>query len=133
MIEQGIVALVQGDPTVSGIASTGGFAANLPKDHPLPSWTHKGVTEKPSYTFKGPVNVRPRRLQIDCYGYVFADCILLADAIDAVLSGFSGTLTDPDSTFVQGCFRTNQIDFELDTASRTFRRMIEYELWFEKN
>ena len=133
MIEQGIVALVQGDPVVSGIAPIGGFAVQLPKDQVLPSWTHIAVTEKPNYTFKGPVTLRPRRLQIDCYGYVFADCILLGNAIDAVLSGFSGTLSDPDSTFVQGCFRTNQIDFPLDATSRTFRRMLEYELWFEKN
>ena len=36
---------------------------------------------------------------------------------------------DPDSTVIQGCFRSNLIDF-FDEASRTYRRMLEYELWF---
>ncbi len=133
MIEQGLVALVQGDPIVRGIAPVGGFMVQLPKDQSLPSWSHTAITDKPSYVFAGEVSLRSRRVQIDCYGYIAADCILLGNAIDAVLSGFSGILSDPESTVVQGCFRINQIDFPLDTVSRTFRRMLEYELWFEKN
>jgi len=131
MIEQGIVLLVQADTSVAAIAAAGGFFAQLPKDQALPSWTYRLVADKSSYTFVGPVAVGSRRLQIDCYGYAAADCILLGNAIDAVLSGFKGTLNDPDATIVQGCFRTNGMDF-FDEVSRTFRRMLEYDLWFQK-
>ena len=130
MIEQGLVLLLGSDPTVTSIAAVGGFFAQLPKDQALPSWSYLGVSDKAHYTFAGLVLTSSRRLQIDCYGYTAADVILLAGAIDRILSGFKGTLTDPDETVVQGAFRTQQIDF-YDEASRTFRRMLEYEVWFE--
>jgi hypothetical protein len=49
-----------------------------------------------------------------------------------VLNGFSGVLPDPDSTFVSSCFTSDEMDF-FDEASRTYRRMIEYEIFFSQN
>jgi hypothetical protein len=129
MIEQGLVALVQGDARVFSVCSAGGFFAELPKGQALPSWTYTFVSDVPLYSLDGPNPLAMRRLQIDSFGTVAADSIRLAAAIDGVLSGYAGPLSDPDHTVVQGCFRSNLIDF-FDNASRTYRRMLEYELWF---
>ena len=119
MIEQGLVQLVQGTPAVSAICAAGGFFAELPKGQRLPSWTYLTVSDPGNYILTGP-EAGMRRVQIDCYGTIAADAMRLAGAIDSLLSGFRGTLTDPDTVFVQGCFRSNLIDF-FDADGRTYR------------
>lgn len=118
--EQGFVALVN-------TAAAGGYFAQLPKDAQLPAWTYLVVSDPSDYTLQATVELSAMRMQIDCYGQTGAQAITLAKAIDAVLSGYLGTL--PDGTLVQGCFRTNRIDF-FDDAARNFRRMLEYQIWY---
>jgi hypothetical protein len=126
MIEQGLALLVQGNGAVAAIAAAGGgFMGTLPKDFTLPSWSYVIVSDPVDYELTGPVALGSTRIQIDCYGANGADAIRLAKAIDAVLNGYRGTMTDADSTFVQGCFRTNKIDF-FDDNARNYRRMLEY-------
>lgn len=135
MIEQGLVGLIQGNAGVRAIAAFGGFVSALPKDYPLPSWTHKTVSQPPSTTLTSFTGLRMRRWQIDCYGTAAsqgADTINLAKAIDTVLNGFRGTLGDLDATYVDSCFQSDLIDF-FDDAGRTYRRMLEYEIWFVQN
>lgn len=129
MIEQGLVLAVQADAGVQAISPKGGFFATLPKDYVLPTWTYQTVSDVAGYLLTQPETVGERRVQIDCYGLTAADAIRLANAIDTFLSGFRGTLPDPDATFVQGCFRDNMMDF-FDPDSRTFRRMLDYKIWF---
>lgn len=129
MIESGIVILVQANADVTAISPIGGFLGELPKGQALPSWSYTFVSDVPLYTLTGKDPLTMRRLQIDCYGNAAAEAITLAYAIDKVLSGYKGTLPDPDSTVVQGCFRSNLIDF-VDGDSRTFRRLLEYSVWF---
>lgn len=129
MIEEGIAKLVQSDPTVLALCPTGGFYSTLPKGQPLPSWSYIVVSEVTQYTLIARTDLTERRLQIDMYGMKGADVLNLARAIDNVLSGYRGTLTDPDATVVQGCFRSNELDF-FDADSRTYRRMLEYELQY---
>jgi hypothetical protein len=129
MIEQGLALLLQGTPAVAAIATSGGgFLSTLPKDFVLanaPSWTYTIVSDPTEYELTGPVSLGSTRIQIDCYGASGADAIRLAKAIDSVLIGYRGTLADPDNTRVQGCFRTNRIDFP-DYDARNYRRMLEY-------
>ena len=129
MIELGVVQLVKSSASVIAIAPVGGFFAQLPNDQSLPSWTYLGVSQTANYDLVSPTSLYMRRVQIDCYGKTAADSIVLAKAIDNVLNGYRGTLTDPDHVFVDGCFQTNLIDY-FDPDSRTFRRMLEYQLWF---
>jgi len=131
MIEEGLAKLVQGNSAVAAIAATGGYLQMLPKDLKLPSWTHQVITEETDYTFLNVVDLRRRRVQIDCYANDPDDVVALANAIDAVLSGYHGTLADADSTIVQGVFQSTAIDF-FDTASRSFRRALEYDVWFNQ-
>jgi len=70
------------------------------------------------------------RLQIDCYGNTGDQVIRLASAIDGVLQGFSGDLTDTDLTWINSCLSSDMQDFPIDPDARTFRRMLEYEIWY---
>lgn len=128
MIEQGFVQLVQGTGAVQAIAATGGFLAELPKDQALPSWSYTTVADSADYVLAGPVDLGSWNVQIDCYAATREQAVRLAAAIDSVLNGYAGTLADPDQTVVQGIFRTNKRDF-FDDARRTYRRMLEYEVW----
>ena len=125
---------MQGTAAVAAIATSGGgFLLQLPKNliDAAPSWSYQVVSNNTDYTLAGKVSLGKARIQIDCFskrGSAGEDCILLAKAIDDVLSGYRGTLTDADATVVQGIFRSNSTDF-FDDAGRTFRRMLEYEVW----
>ena len=131
MIEQGIVKLVQG--TASVIALTpqgGGFLGTLPEDvsQTNPSWTYIIVSHDPQTALNSIRGLAFLRLQIDCYAPTGDKVIKLARQIDLVLHGYRGTLTDTDSTYVDSCFQSDMQDFPLDPQSRTFRRMLEYEI-----
>lgn len=132
MIEQGLVLLVNGSTAVTEIAPAGGYLATLPKDATLPSWTYRFISDVPGLTLETTETLTRSRVQIDCYGNTAADAIRLAHAINAMLSGYTGVLSDPDATRVQGCFQSNKIDF-FDDASRTPRRLLEYQLWYVAN
>jgi hypothetical protein len=119
--EQGFVALV------NSAAGSGGYYGQLPKDAQLPNWTYLDVSNPSDYTLQGAVELSGMRMQVDCYGQTAAQAITLAKAIDRVLSGYLGTLSD--GTVVQGCFRTNRLSF-FDDNARNYRRMLEYEIWY---
>jgi hypothetical protein len=131
MIEQGVVMLIQSDAAVKAIAAQGGFLATLPSDYQLPSWTYLLVSDVTDYVLTGPSKLSSRRVQFDCYGTQPADIILLGNAIDKLLNGYRGTLPDPDATVVQGIFHLNSLDF-FDVDSRTYRRSLDYMIWFEQ-
>jgi hypothetical protein len=131
MLELGIKDLVMANAGVLAIAATGGFLLSLPKDAVLPSWTYRSISDVGKYALRGEHGFVTRRLQIDCYANPLnpGQVVTLAQAIDQVLSGYQGTLSDPDSTIVYGCFRSDLIDF-FDDAGRTYRRMLEYEIQY---
>lgn len=130
MLEQGIVQLVQNDAQVSAIATAGGgYLGTLPVSQPLPSWTYLRVAMKQNAGLQTPSGLAETRLQIDCYG-TQDGVVLLAKAINAVLNGYRGTLADSDSTYVDSCLLEDLQDFEEDPNARTYRRMIEYRIFF---
>jgi hypothetical protein len=128
MIEEGLVKLLNGNSAVIALSPVGGFPGILPKDMALPSWAYTIVSDPENYTLKGTSGLGKVTVQIDIFGSSAADCINLGKAINAVLSGYAGILSDPDSTRIDSAFRSNKIDF-FDSASRTYRRMLEYEIW----
>ena len=129
MIELGLVQSIQSDSTVAALAPVGGFFAQLPENQALPAWVYNTISESVDYLLAGPDSLVERRVQIDCYGTTAAEAIALAAAIDRLLTGWRGTLPDPDATRVAGLFRSNLIDF-FDQSARTFRRLLEYSVWF---
>ncbi len=129
MIEEGIVDLVQSNAGVQAIAATGGFLAEVEKGTTLPSWSYRIVSDDPELTLTTVGGLVRRRIEISSYGNSGADAISLAKAINTVLHGYSGTLADADHTKVDSCHRSDVMDF-FDSAARTWRRMLEFEIWF---
>lgn len=137
MIEAGIIALVNSDPTVTEILSQspdgpeGGFGFDeLSKNLPLPSWAFRFFGGQRMITLLGARGWQSRRLEIHSLGSDGDQCILLANAIDLVLNGFTGPLPDPDTVMVDYCFSVNSpIDF-FDSIARSYRRVHEYRIAF---
>jgi len=130
MIEQGLVELVQADPAVSALCPVGGFLSELPQTATLPSWVYSTISLSRTYPLTNVEQLTMRRIQIDVIAATSASAITLANAIDAVLSGYRGTLPDPDSTVVQGIFTDSMSDF-FDPTARNFRRSIDYIVWYQ--
>ena len=130
MIEQGLVMLIQsglGSPPIA----PGGWAVQLPENqvsaaNPM-AWTYRSITSDPSYVLEGQDGFTGWEVQIDCHGVTMTNAITLARAIDGILrGGFRGTLSDPDSTVVQGIFRTSAFLDGFNDVSRTWVRSLEY-------
>lgn len=135
-IEEGLVRLVQGNAAVLAICPVGGFLSEEPKDEQLPSWMYKFLGESPTYTQAvGETGfVSPAIVEIRCFASDGATVVSLSRAINAVLSGFRGTLPDSDQTVVNGCFRIEHgPDGPFDDFSATRRiptRTLYYELHY---
>jgi hypothetical protein len=130
MIEQGLELLIQsalGNPPMA----PGGFNSQLPKDFISPTnqcaWTYRSITSEPSYTLGGQDGWTSLEIQIDCHGYSAANAFTLARAIESILrGGYSGTLSDPDRTVVQGIFRTGTYIDGFSDVNRSYVRTMEY-------
>ena len=126
MIETGLVALLNADPTLTGLIAGRIYPVTLPADLALyPSLTYQNVaSSKPEFTLDGYVSGYAR-IQIDAYGPSYLACRQALAAVSAILQGYQGTLSD--GTRVVWAFRSNQIDrFEND--SRVYRAIGEYEI-----
>ncbi len=132
MLEAGIVKLVMADTAVLALCQAGGYLVSLPKEPQFPTWTYQYFSDQSPVALQGEHGFVTRRLQIDCFGASGNDAILLARAIDKVLHGYKGTLSDPDATIVFGCFRSDLQDRPFDEAARNIRRMLEYEIDFHE-
>lgn len=133
MVEQGLVLLIN-----AGIASacpglTGGFPVQLPENfitatNPY-SWTYRSILSEPLYTLQGQNPLTKWEVQIDCHGTTMLDAATVAKAVDSVLRGvWQGTMTDPDSTVVQGIYRQPGFIDGFSDISRTYVRSLEYKV-----
>ena len=140
MIEQGLVKLIQSNSGVQAVLasgtpgiSPGGYLDALPKDEPLPSWIYRVISIVPQYGLLGQPGLTFMRYQVDCFSYDRPGVVNLTKAIFSALSGYKGTLSDPDSTGVDSVFWSDEMDFDFDPNSRIFRRMIEFEINFYRS
>jgi hypothetical protein len=134
VIEQGLVKLVQTGLAASSppIVLMGGFLATLPKGQVLPSWTYQMVSAVPDRTLDNAKGgLFAGRIQIDCYGAEADDAVSLSWAIARVLNGQRGTLADADGTYLDSAFLSDTHDPEVDEASRTWRRVIEFDICYK--
>ena len=129
MIEQGVVMLVQNNPAVQAICSHGGYWLSLPKDPTFPSWCYTVISSVTERTLDHQKLLCFERWQLDVFSNDGGDCMRLACAIDDALDHYTGILPDPDSTLLQGAFRSDIIDY-FDPTIRNYRRSLEYELHF---
>ena len=136
MIEEGLVTLVNGDGAVKAmLPAPVGFLGGLPKGTALPSWTYTWASDDntPGRGLQMPSGgLTFAQVQIDCYGNTRADVVNLGRKISKALAGFRGALADAEQTVVDSIFDSNQHDPEEDAASRTWRRVLEFQVNYYK-
>ena len=131
-IEQGFVNLVSNglnNPAVNGYAVQ--LPANCITFENPQAWSYRSIISTPLYSLNGQNSFTKLEVQLDCHGYKMSDAITLARQIQNVLSGgWSGTLSDSDSTVVQGIFQLPSFTDGYSDANKTFVRSLEYLIEF---
>ena len=135
MIESGLVSLIQAGLGSPPIAL--GFAVQLPENQinaaSPKAWLYKSITSTPNYTLDGQDGWTCWHVEIQAHGNTMTDAITLARAIDGVLrGGYSGTLSDSDSTVVQGIFRLPGLVDGFSDLDHSFVRTLEYEIVYQQ-
>lgn len=77
---------------------------------------------------QGPSGLVASRVQVDCIGGSYGSAKTVARAVEARISGFSGTAF---GTEFQGCFLIGERDdFEdTDTPDKLFRTSLDFNIW----
>ena len=136
MVEQGLVALIQGGLGTPPIAP-GGWPVMLPEDQISKSapmaWVYRSLAAPPTYVLEGQDALTDWDIAIDCHGFTMAHAVQLARAIDGVLrGGYAGVLSDPDHTRVQGIFRQPPLADGFSDLTRSYVRTLEYKIQYDQ-
>jgi hypothetical protein len=130
MIDGGLMQLISTNAGVIAAGGTFGSFLQLQTNNTYPGWTYENITDDSDSGLQFVIGMVTIRWQVDCFGSPSGqgnDAIALAEAIRKALVGFVGTLPDVDETQVNFCKLIDKHDF-FDSAARSFRRMIEFEV-----
>lgn len=126
MIEQGLVMLIQAGIATAWPTVPGGFAGTLPENQAPPAYTYRVISDRANLTLLSFSGFGQARFEFNCFGVKASDALLLANAVDKVLNGYTGTLSDPDSTMVDSIFRQDREGPDYSDSARNFYVMLEY-------
>lgn len=129
MIEAGLFNLVSTTPAVAAICETRIYPLILPTGSKYPAATYQMISANPDPTLDTS-GFQRWRIQYDCFGRTYADASGLRRALITALNGYVGVLSD--GTHLQNAEFHNLTDFFND-ASRTYRCMVEFHLYFTFN
>jgi hypothetical protein len=87
-----------------------------------------GITGVRDMRMDGPTGLVASRVQIDCLGTSYGSAKAVARAVEARLSGYSGTAS---GIVFQGCFLIGERDdFEdAETPDKLFRTSLDFNIW----
>jgi hypothetical protein len=91
MIEEALVALLEGAAAVTDIAGERIYPVRLPRGATLPAVTYFLVSGPRDQTQQGPSGLVPARIQVSCWAEGYDAMKSLADAIRLTLDGYRGT------------------------------------------
>lgn len=76
----------------------------------------------------GPTGYVSSRVQVDCIGTSYGSAKAVARAIEARISGYSGTT---GGVRFEGCFLIGERDdfFDTDTPDKLFRTALDFNIW----
>lgn len=94
MIEDGLYSLLSSNADVAALCGTRIYPLILPADPVLPCITYQRISTVPQYTMDGPTGFITARVQIDLWADSYSSAKALASAVQAVLDGFTGTLSN---------------------------------------
>lgn len=87
-----------------------------------------GISGLRDMRMDGPTGLVASRVQIDCIGASYGSAKAVARAVEARLSGYSGSAS---GVVFQGCFLIGERDdFEdADTPDKLFRTSLDFNIW----
>jgi hypothetical protein len=136
--EVGVRELLVGDGAVGALVGPNVYQLRLPQKVTLPAIRVQLVDEPSAYHLRGTDNLRRSRVQVDAFAAEasgtdpYAGAVAVADAIDAVLSGFRGELGgSPPSLFFDAVFRISRMPMYDADELREVRLMQDYFVWWK--
>lgn len=106
-MEEDLRALLLSNPGVAATVGQRVTWTKRPQGSPLPAIVLHLIDSVPTYTLDGDTGHRNSRVQVDCYGEMYADAKGTARAVSSALSGFKGTV---GGTNFQGVFQESSRD-----------------------
>jgi hypothetical protein len=138
MIEEGLILLIQQDPTVSGLVSmtngNGVYGILAPKQPPsIPYLVVNRVTTNDTYTMAGADGLREVIFQIDCYATTWIQSRQVAQAVRMLLEDYQGNLPDTDSTAVAQVMTDKDWDMPYEEGPTqlgfVYRALLQFRVW----
>lgn len=122
-MEAALTALLLGHAPLTALVADRVHWQRLPREVAgLPYVALQTVTEGRGYTYQGPIALRSDRVQIDTWAETAADRLAVAEVLEALLSGYRGTL---EGVALRGIFMAGGRDMDDETAEgarQLFRR-----------
>ncbi len=130
MLEDGLFSLLTADSTIHSLIGTRLYPVQGVPDQPMyPYVTYQNVAGGPTeYSFQ-IAQTKHARIQFDIFGQTFSEGKQVISAISDVLSGFSGVLSDPQTTRIIICEELNTLD-NFDVLQRSYRSISEFDFAF---
>jgi hypothetical protein len=131
-MEAALIALLLADPGVTAALSTRINWGRKPQDVTVkPYAVLQKISGLPDYTMRAPSGLISSRIQIDFYGDTYTSTRKAANAVTALLSGYSGTVS---GKLFQGVFQDSDRDLPAADAGDTttlFRTSIDFIIWHD--
>jgi len=122
MIEEGIVALLRADATLTGLIGTRLYPVLVPEPTVYPCLSYQVVSASPDYTIDG-TRCGSKRIQFDAWGTSYGDCKAILQALGNVLDLFRGML--PDGTRALVIRNVLELD-QFESDGRVYRSLADY-------
>lgn len=122
MIEDGIVALLRADATLTGLIGNRIYAVIVPEPTVYPCLSYQVVSASPEYTLDSK-RCGAKRIQFDAWGTSYSDCKNVLRALSKVLELFRGLL--PDGTRALLIYNVLELD-QFESDGRVYRSLADY-------
>lgn len=127
-MEASIRALLVGHAPLTALVGERVYWDQIPQGADRPCVVMYKVSGVPGYHMRGPDGLSTDRVQFDCQAILTTDKWAIASTLEALLSGYRGTVGD---TIFNGIFKVLERDkTEPSTENDTFRvRQLDFEFW----
>ena len=127
-MEEALVAYLLADAPLAALVGTRIHWVRSPQSTVSPRVVLYRISGLRDMRMDGPTGLVASRLQADCIGTSYGSAKTTARALEARLSGYSGT---SGGIVFQGAFLIGERDdfFDTDTPDKLFRTSLDFNLW----
>lgn len=134
-VEQAVLDQCLADTTVTTLASDRGYQLRLPQTPTYPAFRVLEISEPLFHHLRGYLGLKRARIQVDVFTQeedgndAYADCVALADAIEAALLPVPFTDGSPATIAVDAVLRLNRTTLYEPDDLRLVRMLLEFAVW----